>query len=119
MSRRDDLDVDDTLQAVLDNLWTADANITAAERMIAESRAGIEAGDEGEKRDEDSYGHGGDDDPGRLQNHLLVYAETAKAAVRAAQYAHSLTVDKLQRYRAESDQVVETTTALSKRRGKA
>jgi hypothetical protein len=91
-------DVDDTLHATQDALWTADANITAAERMLGEGAGGIEATDEDGEHGDD-YGHGGDGDPGRLRNHLLEFVESAKAAVRAAQYAHSRTVATLEGHR--------------------
>jgi hypothetical protein len=119
--RRDDLDVDDTLHATRDHLWKADAFITAAEGMIVERGAGIEDTDEDRERDRENYGYGGDDEIGRRRNHLEEFIESAKLAVRAAQYAHNQTIAKLDRYRAESAQVdtVEVATAIVKRRGKA
>lgn len=111
MSRRDD--VDDTLHATRDALWKADANITAAERLIKDRGVGIESADQDGERHGDEYGHGGDDDLGRLRNHLEEYVESAKLAVREAQYAHSRTIDTLE----EPDRT--ETTANAKRRGKA
>jgi hypothetical protein len=110
--RRECPDVDDTLHATRDALWKADACITAAERLIKDRGVGIDSADEDGG---DEYGHGGDDDPGRLRNHLEEYVESAKLAVREAQYAHSRTIDTVEEHNAESNRATET----ARRRGGA
>lgn len=119
MSRRDGLDVDDTLRATRDHLWKADAFITAAEGMIVERGAGIEDTNEDREHDRKNYGYGGDDEIGRRRNHLEEFIESAKLAVRAAQYALNQTIAKVESYCAEPVRGVETTTAIAKRRGRA
>ena len=118
MSRREDLDLDATLYATRDQLWKADAFITAAESMIVEHGVAIDDADE----DTEGYDYdGGDDDVRRRRSHLEEFVESAKLAVRAAQYAHNQTIAKHDRHCAEPARAdtVQTTTAIVKRRGKA
>lgn len=110
-------DVDATLYVTTDSLGKADAFIASAERLIAHRGVGIERADEDE-HDENSYGHGDDDDPGRLRNNLAHLIESTKLAVRAAQYAHSQTVDAIEGYYAASNRTVEVTTAITKHEGR-
>ena len=120
MSRRDESpDLDDTLYVTTDNLGKADAFITSAERLIGMPGGGSASEDEDGEHDEENYGHGTDHDSGRLRNNLAHLIESAKEAVRAAQYAHSRTVAQVDRHRAESERAVVEVTAVTKRRGKA
>jgi hypothetical protein len=116
VTRREELDIDDVLYVVGDNLGKADACITAAERLCEQGGAGvITADDDGD--DGDEHGHDDDNDPGRVRNNVEHLIESAKEAVRAAQYAHRQTLAKLDRYCAGPVQGDGPTSV--KRRGKA
>jgi hypothetical protein len=116
VTRREELDIDDVLYVVGDCLGKADACITAAERLFEQGGAGaITADDDG--ADDDEHGHDDDNDPGRVRNNLEHLVESAKEAVRAAQYAHGQALAKLDRYCAKPVQGDEPT--IVKRRGKA
>jgi hypothetical protein len=118
VTRREELDIDDVLYVVGDCLGKADACITAAERLFEQGGASaITADDDGADDDDDEHGHDDDNDPGRVRNNLEHLVESAKEAVRAAQYAHGQALAKLDRYCAERVQGDEPT--IVKRRGKA
>ena len=105
MSRREELDVDDTLYVVTHSLGKADTFITLAEDLVEQSWRG--------GKDDDGDG---DDSVMRRRKHVEYLIECAKEAVREAQYAHDQTVARLEGYRAESDRVAATTTATAKHR---
>ena len=111
MSRGNHLDIDDTLYVVTDNLRKADAFVTAAERLIGQPAGGTQSMDENGECEEDSYGY--DDDADRFRNNLGHLIESAKLAIREAQYAHGQTVTKVDGHRAAS---VQPTTPSKHRR---
>jgi hypothetical protein len=87
--RRNDLDLESTLDVVRDNLGRADAFITAAEELIERPRDGGED-------DED------DDGLGRHRNHVAHLVESAKLAVRAALYGGDQIAAALDKHQVET-----------------
>jgi len=117
VTRREELDIDDVLHVVGDCLGKADACITAAERLAEQGAAGVITADEGADADDEEHGHDDDSDPGRVRNQLEHLIESAKVAVREAEYAHRRVIATVDRYCARPVQDDEPTTV--KRRGKA
>jgi hypothetical protein len=93
-------DLDPTLYTTTGSLGRADAFITSAERLIEDHGVSIEDADEDD-----------DDEPGRIRNNLAYLIESAKQAVREAQYAHGQTVAAFEAHRAEPERTDETVIA--------
>jgi hypothetical protein len=86
----DNFDLDNLIHILRDNLGKADAFITAAERMIEESRSSVA----NDPVDEDETG----DSVLRRRGHAEHLIESGKLAVRAAAY----TTEEIDRRRSEA-----------------